>query len=136
MLSFFRSELATLDPAVADLIRYEAERQGRGGEPIRNVAREMIRVSEKLPGQKLLEEHLPLFPVDAAVGVHVHDRSGELRIQFQQIFIPVLGCIGCMLFNDDFRFFLWIFREPDPVILHHIAILTPFLLPPTGNMFL
>jgi glycine hydroxymethyltransferase len=29
MLSFFRSELASLDPAVADLIRYEAERQGR-----------------------------------------------------------------------------------------------------------
>jgi glycine hydroxymethyltransferase len=29
MLGFFKSELTTLDPAVADLIAYEAERQGR-----------------------------------------------------------------------------------------------------------
>lgn len=34
---------------------YEAERQGKGAEPIRNIAREIIRVSEKLPVQNLLD---------------------------------------------------------------------------------
>jgi CBS domain containing-hemolysin-like protein len=51
---------------------FEAERQGRGGEPIRNVARELVRVSEKLPVQNLLDmfikHHSHLFLVEDGFG--------------------------------------------------------------------
>ena len=46
------------DNVIGKVIRvdlFEAERQGRGGEPIRNVSREIVRVSEKLPVQNLLD---------------------------------------------------------------------------------
>ena len=51
---------------------FEAERQGRGGEPIRNTARQIIRVSEKLPVQNLLDlgikHHMHLFLVEDEFG--------------------------------------------------------------------
>ena len=51
---------------------FEAEREGRGGEPIRNTAREIIRVSEKLPVQKLLDlcikNQMHLFLVEDEFG--------------------------------------------------------------------
>ena len=51
---------------------FDAERQGRGGEPIRNVARELVRVSEKLPVQNLLDQfirhHMHLFLVEDEFG--------------------------------------------------------------------
>ena len=51
---------------------FEAERQGRGEEPIRNTARKIIRVSEKLPVQKLLDlcikNHMHLFLVEDEFG--------------------------------------------------------------------
>jgi len=51
---------------------FEAERQGRGGEPIRNVARELVRVSEKLPVQNRLDlfrkHHMHLFLVEDEFG--------------------------------------------------------------------
>jgi CBS domain containing-hemolysin-like protein len=63
------------DNVIGKVIRvdlFEAERQGRGGEPIRNVAREIIRVSEKLPVQKLLDlfikHHMHLFLVEDEFG--------------------------------------------------------------------
>jgi CBS domain containing-hemolysin-like protein len=63
------------DNVIGKVIRvdlFEAERQGRGEEPIRNVAREIIRVSEKLPVQKLLDlfikHHMHLFLVEDEFG--------------------------------------------------------------------
>ncbi|MFK8049252.1 MAG: CNNM domain-containing protein [Halioglobus sp.] len=51
---------------------FEAERRGQGSEPIRNIAREIIRVSEKLPVQKLLDlfikNHVQLFLVEDEFG--------------------------------------------------------------------
>jgi len=51
---------------------FEAERQGKGGEPIRNTAREILRVSEKLPVQNLLDlfikHHMHLFLVEDEFG--------------------------------------------------------------------
>ncbi|MEJ2531369.1 MAG: CNNM domain-containing protein [Halioglobus sp.] len=63
------------DNVVGKVIRvdlFEAERQGRGGEPIRDVAREIIRISEKLPVQNLLDlfikHHMHLFLVEDEFG--------------------------------------------------------------------
>jgi len=63
------------DNVIGKVIRvdlFEAERQGRGGEPIRNVGREIIRVSEKLPVQNLLDlfikYHMHLFLVEDEFG--------------------------------------------------------------------
>jgi len=63
------------DNVIGKVIRvdlFEAERQGRGGEPIRNVAREIIRISEKLPVQNLLDlfikHHMHLFLVEDEFG--------------------------------------------------------------------
>lgn len=63
------------DNVIGKVIRvdlFEAERQGRGGEPIRSVAREIIRVSEKLPVQNLLDlfikHHMHLFLVEDEFG--------------------------------------------------------------------
>jgi len=51
---------------------YEAERQGRGADPIREMAREINRVSEKLPVQKLLDlfikHQMHLFLVEDEFG--------------------------------------------------------------------
>ena len=51
---------------------YGAERQGLGGEPIRNTAREILRVSEKLPVQNLLDmfikHRMHLFLVEDEFG--------------------------------------------------------------------
>jgi CBS domain containing-hemolysin-like protein len=54
----------------ADL--FEAERAGRGGEPVRAFAKDIIRVSEKLPVQRLLDlfirHHMHLFLVEDEFG--------------------------------------------------------------------
>ncbi len=51
---------------------FDAERKGRGDEPIRNVAKEILRVSEKLPVQKLLDlfirHQMHLFLVEDEFG--------------------------------------------------------------------
>ncbi|MFT4825863.1 MAG: CBS domain containing-hemolysin-like protein [Halioglobus sp.] len=51
---------------------YEAERQGQGAEPIRNIAREITRVSETLPVQNLLDllikSHVQLCLVEDEFG--------------------------------------------------------------------
>lgn len=63
------------DNVIGKVIRvelFEAEREGRGGDPIRSVAREIIRVSEKLPVQNLLDlfikHHMHLFLVEDEFG--------------------------------------------------------------------
>ena len=63
------------DNVIGKVIRvdlFEAEREGRGGDPIRSVAREIIRVSEKLPVQNLLDlfikNHMHLFLVEDEFG--------------------------------------------------------------------
>jgi CBS domain containing-hemolysin-like protein len=65
----------TSDNVTGKVIRvdlYEAERQGRGAEPIKNVAREIVRVSEKLPVPNLLDlcikHHMHLFLVEDEFG--------------------------------------------------------------------
>lgn len=51
---------------------FEAEREGRGGEPIHKLAREIVRVSEKLPVQNLLDlcinSRMHLFLVEDEFG--------------------------------------------------------------------
>ena len=63
------------DNVIGKVIRvdlFEAEREGRGGDPIRSVAREIIRVSEKLPVQNLLDlfikHHMHLLLVEDEFG--------------------------------------------------------------------
>jgi CBS domain containing-hemolysin-like protein len=51
---------------------FEAERNGQGGEPIKRFARDILRVSEKLPVQKLLDlfikHHMHLCLVEDEFG--------------------------------------------------------------------
>jgi len=51
---------------------FDAERNGRGDEPIRNLSKKIIRVSEKLPVQNLIDlfikNHMHLFLVEDEFG--------------------------------------------------------------------
>lgn len=66
---------AGMDDITGKVIRvdlFDAERNGRGEEPIRNLAKKIIRVSEKLPVQNLIDmfikNHMHLFLVEDEFG--------------------------------------------------------------------